>query len=162
MNPKHLLASAVIVLCVGMQASVALTGTKVWPFMAYCMYAIPQDAPPRYRLREVMVRWDDGTIEPVRASMLGVGWYSWERHYMRPMISGDRQITLESVEKIDAIDDRRLVEISVDFTTHTVTDEGVVQQHESRRLWPFMADDADTDTDTDAAPVDAVTEACCQ
>ena len=39
MNSKRLIISIFIVLIIGMQVSTFITGTKVWPFMAYCMYA---------------------------------------------------------------------------------------------------------------------------
>jgi len=36
---NRLFISTVIVVVITMQASTFLIGTKVWPFMAYCMYS---------------------------------------------------------------------------------------------------------------------------
>lgn len=152
MKPKHVLPTGVIFVCLAMQASVALTGTKVWPFMAYCMYAIPQDAPPRHRQREVFVHWEDGSVEPAQPSMLGVGWYSWERHHLRPMLAGDELVTLGAAGQIDGRDTRRLKQITARITTHTVTDSGITQAERIITLWPFEPDNQAND---------ALSRGCC-
>ena len=59
MSRQHGIISIVIVLVLGAQASTFVTGTKVWPFMAYAMYADAKQSVTRFSVEATLANGRD-------------------------------------------------------------------------------------------------------
>ena len=133
LSMKKASATVIVLVCLGAQASTALTGTKVWPFMAYCMYAESWGAPVTSRQRRVVAVFDDGSTQTISPKSVGVNSFIWERHYIRPLTSGEPGAMRTAAERIERFNDGRVVRIELHTDVHQIID-GAHEVHRETTL----------------------------
>jgi hypothetical protein len=134
-QPVKKTAATIIVLgCLAAQASTAVTGTKVWPFMAYCMYSESNPAPVTSRQRHVVAIFDDDSTKTIVPLSVGVSSFIWERHYIHAMTSGEPDALHNTAERIERYTDRRVVRIELHTDVHQIIDGSHVIQKETTIL----------------------------
>ncbi len=127
---KKTASTLIVVVCLGMQASTFVTGTKVWPFMAYCMYAYSWGEPVTSRQRKVVAVFDDGSTQTVNPKTIGVNSFIWERHYIREMTSGEPGAVRKTADRIERFTDLKVVRIELHTDVHQIIDQTHVVNQE--------------------------------
>ena len=130
MNSKRLIISTFIVLIIGMQASTFITGTKVWPFMAYCMYAKVFYPPLVTRKYELTGITADGDQVAIDYHTVGLDYFVYKRELIVPLIEGDGQAAAQIAQRVSG--PQPIVEITVQITKYELTEQGLsktIQQH---------------------------------
>lgn len=102
MSPRHMLISGGIVACLAMQASTFVTGTRIWPFMAYCMYAQPRKPPPSTAKIDLWADLADGRREQITPQRIGLSFFSLNDHHIKPMRNGKTEPAAQLAQRIEA------------------------------------------------------------
>ena len=109
-----------------MQASTFVTGTKVWPWMAYCMYAHPRYGTPSTRRTHIYAIYEDGKEMEVTPDFMNLGWFAWKDKIRNPLFADKPKPIRESVDRIEAAPDsegrRKVVEIRLHITKYKLID----------------------------------------
>jgi len=119
---KKAVATVILLACLAAQASTVVTGTKVWPFMAYCMYADSWPAPPTSRRRSVVAVFDDGSIQTIDPNSVGLNSFIWDRHYIRPLTKGEPGAMQIVADRIEKFNDHKVVRIEMHTEVHQIID----------------------------------------
>jgi hypothetical protein len=117
MSGRHWLISSFIVVILGLQASTFVTGTKIWPFMAYAMYA---DAKDSVTLFQVEAQLADGRSVPVDQAMIGVKYFAWRDHYLYAFGRGQFDRVPEAVQRIEARTGQRVRRLDLHCVDHRI------------------------------------------
>ncbi|MFA9477659.1 hypothetical protein ACERK3_05055 [Phycisphaerales bacterium AB-hyl4] len=128
MTGKQWCISMFVVGVLAMQASTFVTGTRVWPFMAYCMYTQVSYGTPSTVVISVTAMLDDGSEMRIDSEAAGLTWHGWYRNFERPMMAGDEQVAREAAERIASLHGVTVRSMRVDVTRYNILpDEGLVE-----------------------------------
>ena len=133
MSIRHWLISALIVAVLGMQASTFVTGTKIWPFMAYAMYADAKRSVTRF---EVIAELDNGTTVPVDEQMMGIRYFAWRDHYVYAFQRGGRDPVPRVVRRVEAHTGLKLRRLQMHTVDHQIVDGAIVAESRTLTLFP--------------------------
>ena len=124
MKKSYVAPSVVIIIVLGMQASTFVTGTKVWPFMAYAMYAVPRK--PMARQWWVKAEMADGREMKVSPETMGVRFFAWDARYVKPLKRKKRPEGVPAVfDRVAEIAGERPVRLIVTWERHEATTNGI-------------------------------------
>jgi hypothetical protein len=136
MPPKHILPSILIVIFLGMQLSTFVTGTRVWPWMGYAMYAYPSYAPIRYRAHRAYVVFEDGEHLDVDHTTMGLGRFAYKDTMLLLMARGDMAVAEQVRQRVESTTGRAVAEVRLEITIYTAQDGQIRQQIEDRAVEP--------------------------
>jgi hypothetical protein len=129
MRPRHIFISLLILLLVGLQASTFVTGTKVWPFMAYCMYSNcygPQDIQAgKSKLYAVAA---SGEAFEVNEKTVGLAFHAWKERFYQPLKRRKPHAARRLAEKLAAGGRAPIVSFRLETRLYTITDRGIVEE----------------------------------
>lgn len=95
--------SLLILLVTGLQASTFVTGTKIWPFMAYCMYSNSVQAGPlRTEKSQIVGVSASGKHIEIDHALVGLSFFGTLYRYAQPMGRGDRVAAEDLAERLNA------------------------------------------------------------
>lgn len=138
-TPIYLVIAAVL----GMQLSTFRTGTKVWPFMAYCMYAESWPKAEAWQ-RSLFAELADGQSAELTPELFGLHYYGWDRHVLNPLADDQPESVGEAIKLVQKViakvSDQPVVAVYRQTTTHRVGDEGIeIIISDKKQLWPKPA-----------------------
>jgi hypothetical protein len=123
---SKLFLSVLIVAVIAMQASTFRFGTRVWPFMAYCMYAASIPPGPIETVTHTVVGVTAGgneiTIEPKDA---GLAYWAFRDQFLKPMNRGEGDAAGELATIMNRRRHDPVVSILFKKTTHTLRPDRV-------------------------------------
>jgi hypothetical protein len=89
---SRLFISTVIVFVIAMQASTFLTGTQIWPFMAYCMYSNSvKDGIVRTNRAKVIALLENGEECEIRPELAGLSFFAFLKVFLVNLQAGDEE-----------------------------------------------------------------------
>lgn len=136
MSRKHLLPTALLLFILGMQLSTFLTGSQVWPWMAYGMYAQPLQGPPTAQVTRVYARFENGARVEITPDYMDMGWFGWKDHVRTKLLSRRPRVITEGVERIEAEARMQVDEIELHITEYRLVDRQ--QQRQTHIRWIDM------------------------
>ena len=142
MPKAHRWLSLVIVACLVMQLSTFVTGSKIWPFMAYCMYAYARDAPPRTSAITASAVLADGRKVVLTPEKMGLSFFAWNDHFMKPLVNhGETGVVPEMRERAADRLGEPVEAIEVDVIVYRIEGDpqAITEEHNTRRY--AVADD---------------------
>jgi hypothetical protein len=130
MRPHHIVLSLVIVLLIGLQASTFVTGTKIWPFMAYCMYSHcyePHDIEAGQST--VFAVTAAGNEFEVDERRVGLAFHAWKERFYQPMTRDEPDAPRRLADKLGGDEADPIVAFRVKRRVLTITDDGIVEEN---------------------------------
>jgi len=125
--PQHRVISLLILVVVGLQASTFVTGTKIWPFMAYCMYSDSRGPGPiaaaRYR---TIAKTASGKELDVNAELTGLLFFALKEHYLTPIRHGDRAVARQLADRINRNRNDPVVAFRFETKRFEITPDGII------------------------------------
>ena len=129
---RKALASAVIVLVIGLHAVPVIVSAErgtLWPFMVYAMYKHSRPAGPvEVNQRAIVGVTASGARDTVTDRLLGVSITVLDQRYHRPLMSGDTTVVPGIFERLNRGRTDPYVELDLVSQTYTVTDTGLVRE----------------------------------
>ncbi len=127
--------SLFIVAVIAMQASTFVTGTKVWPFMAYCMYADSYGPTPlKAAKHRVIAVTRDGEEFPLTIDVSGLRFFPLQHQFLRPMRNGDSEAGRRLGRRMNRDRDDPIIALRMESDVFTVVDGEVRETLETTTL----------------------------
>lgn len=141
--PKvHRWLSLVIIACLAMQLSTFVTGSKIWPFMAYCMYAYARTAPPRTTVVTASAVLADGGEVELSPEKVGLSFFAWNDHFLKPLGTRDDQSMVpEMLERAEHRLGKPVEAIALNVVIYRIEGEPQIISKEHRQRRYTLADD---------------------
>jgi hypothetical protein len=122
-----LFLSALILVVIGLQASTFVTGTKIWPFMAYCMYSDSHGpgtiAASKYR---TVAQTASGETLDVNVELTGLLFFALKERYLSPLRQGDIAAARNLADRINRRRQDPVVAFRVETERYEMTPEGII------------------------------------
>ncbi|UCF32886.1 MAG: hypothetical protein JSV78_11195 [Phycisphaerales bacterium] len=129
MRPRHILISLLILLLVGLQASTFVTGTKVWPFMAYCMYSHCYGAQDIQAGKSTLYAVSAfGEAFEVNEKTVGLAFHAWKERFYQPLKRREPRAAQRLAERLAAGGRAPIVSFRLETRLYTITDRGIVEE----------------------------------
>jgi hypothetical protein len=129
---RKALASAVIVLVVGLHAVPVVVSAErgtLWPFMVYAMYKHSRPAGPvEVNQRAIVAVTASGLRDTVTDRLLGVSVTVLDQRYHRPLMTGDTSVVSGIFERLNRNRTDPYVELDLVSQTYIITDTGLVRR----------------------------------
>jgi hypothetical protein len=130
------ITTGLIVLVVGMQGSTFLTGGKVWPFMAYCMYSRSQTCGELSTADHHLVCIaSDGSEHAVTAALAGLRYHALKKWYIERVVDNKSDADARLVElagRIERCSGLHVAALRLDTNTCVIADSGIECNPHSR------------------------------
>lgn len=131
---RHGLISLLVIAVLGMQASTFITGSKVWPFLAYCMYAKAKK--PSTIHTTVKATLDDGREIDIDDQFIGLEYFAWRNLYLIPLRQNKEDVGIKLADRIEAKTGGTVQRIEVRIEKYDIID-GELYEDVELRLVPL-------------------------
>lgn len=125
MPKKHVLPSILIAIFLGMQMSTFVTGTAVWPWMGYAMYAYPKRPPVRHSDSRLYVVLEDGEQLDVDETSVGLPKSVYKDTMLQPISRGKTEVADEVKQRVESTIGRVVADVRIETRTYTAEDDRI-------------------------------------